>query len=279
MLSVIAGFTQEPPATPPAQADNEELIQIYQADQADRQPKDGRMMDGTLMRERDAQRHARVMEIYRDDALKAGRDYHNAAYVMQHGANTESLHLAHEFSMAAVALGHLSAKWISAASYDRLLKSLGRPQRFGTQYSSQNGGPTKLHETDEGVRDSLRKVLKVPSLETAKAREAEMTKRYSRPVKPTLQLVLFAADRPPPAEFDMLDLKAGDTAPEIRESSDPSYPESLRADKVYGAVAITGVIERDGTLTQPKVARTTHDALGSAAIAAIATWKFKPGTK
>ena len=70
--------------------------------------------------------------------------------------------------------GGESSRWLMAASYDRLLNRLKEPQRFGTQYLSQNGEPVSLGEVRPGVTDSMRAALHVPTLAEAKAREAAM---------------------------------------------------------------------------------------------------------
>jgi hypothetical protein len=63
---------------------------------------------------------------------------------------------------------------LGAAAEDRFLMNIGRPQRFGTQYRSEGEGPMRLYQVDEGVSDEIRKVMAVPSLAEAKAREAEL---------------------------------------------------------------------------------------------------------
>jgi len=54
---------------------------------------------------------------------------------------------------------------------------IGRPQRFGTQFVSQNSGPFQLYTVDTGVTDELRRLMDVPSLAEAKAREAKMSSK------------------------------------------------------------------------------------------------------
>lgn len=47
-----------------------------------------------------------------------------------------------------------------------------------TQYHSANNEPVRLYEVGPGVTDGLRKELKVPPLDEAKKREAEMGKLF-----------------------------------------------------------------------------------------------------
>ena len=37
--------------------------------------------------------------------------------------------------------------------------SIGRPQRFGTQFRSEGAGPLRLYTVGEGVTDELRRVM------------------------------------------------------------------------------------------------------------------------
>ena len=59
---------------------------------------------------------------------------HNAATVLQHGGTPDNYRLAHELSIAAIALGDTSALWLVSRSYDRMLLSMGHRQRLNTQY-------------------------------------------------------------------------------------------------------------------------------------------------
>jgi len=54
--------------------------------------------------------------------------------------------------------------------------NIGRPQRFGTQFRSDNGGPLRLYEVGSGVTDETRRYMGVHSLAEARAHEAELNK-------------------------------------------------------------------------------------------------------
>ncbi|HEX5084389.1 MAG TPA: hypothetical protein VFY40_20285 [Blastocatellia bacterium] len=117
--------------------------------------------------------------------LQTGNDYFRAALILQHSLAPEDYLLAHELCVVALSKGKpnagaLDARGLAAASDDRFLKSIGRPQRFGTPYHVEDeNAPVKhykLYKTDSGVTDELRSIMNVPSLAGAKAREAEMDK-------------------------------------------------------------------------------------------------------
>jgi hypothetical protein len=155
--------------------DNEELARLYGEDQADRMPEGGKPIDWAVVGPRDRQREARVKALYQAGAIRTGKDYHRAAMVLQHATEREDYLLAHEFCVVALAKGEREARWLAAATEDRFLMNIGRPQRFGTQYRSKGpADPVRLYEVGPGVTDGLRKELGVPTLAEVRKREAEM---------------------------------------------------------------------------------------------------------
>jgi hypothetical protein len=123
---------------------------------------------------RDLERRSQVHKLLESDALKTAEDFHDAAFIYQHGRTSDDYLLAHVLATVAVAKGDASSLWISAASVDRYLQSINRPQIFGTQYNSSNNSPTiqEPYET-KLVPDQLRAVLCVPSLEQQQRNIAE----------------------------------------------------------------------------------------------------------
>jgi len=94
--------------------------------------------------------------------------------ILQHSDIADDYLLAHELCVAAISKEDKRGKWLAAASEDRFLMTIARPQRFATQFRCD--GPNcefRLYKMDEGVTDELRRVLDVPSLAEAKAREAK----------------------------------------------------------------------------------------------------------
>lgn len=77
--------------------------------------------------------------------LKTGEDFEEAAFIFQHMDDTDDCLFAHVLAMEAVLKGSDSAKWIEAATLDRYLQSIGRPQVFGTQYPLDPNLPHEPH--------------------------------------------------------------------------------------------------------------------------------------
>jgi hypothetical protein len=162
-----------------AVTDNSELKRLHEEDQADRKPPPGKSIDWDVDRPRDDARLARVKELYASGALHTGPDYFHAALILQHSAASDDYLLAHDLCVVALIKGGAPpAKWLAAASLDRFLRSINRPQHFGTQYSSKPGeNEFHLDPVDNVMNDALRQEFAVPTLEQAKVREAEMNRK------------------------------------------------------------------------------------------------------
>ena len=161
----------------PDDKDNSELARLFQEDQADRTTKDDKPIDWKAVEPRDKAREKRAKELYATSGLHTGADYYHVAMVLQHASAPEDYLLAHELCVVAISKGHEDAKWLAAASEDRFLMNIGRPQRFATQFRSVGNSPMRLYETDQGVTDDLRRALNVPTLAQAKEREAKMNQK------------------------------------------------------------------------------------------------------
>lgn len=157
---------------------NAELTRIYEDDQADRSGGPGAMekADWTAIEARDKARQERVHQILAQGGAKTADDYHHAAMVFQHGDTDEEIAEAHELSLKAVELDpeHPSARWLAAASKDRLLMRQGKPQLYGTQFKKIDGGKWILYEVDPSVTDEERAKWDCPPLSEAQKRVEKM---------------------------------------------------------------------------------------------------------
>ena len=69
------------------------------------------------------------------------------------------------------------------------------------------------------------------------------------------------------------------TQPRILSKVEPQYAEEARKNKIQGSILLTLVIDATGTPTQIAVLRPLGMGLDEQAVAAVAQWKFSPGTK
>src|SRR5207248_3325419 len=140
---------------------NAEVKKIVDADQADRRNWDkltAEEMKATG--ERDSARNLRTREIIKVGELHTASDFANAALVMQHSASFAGFQTAHELAVCSMLLGDRgTGRWLVAATYDRMLGSIGHDQRFGTQYAATAGTNPLVKVDPAGIADGERKAL------------------------------------------------------------------------------------------------------------------------
>jgi hypothetical protein len=96
-------------------------------------PKD---LDTADRQKRDAERRERTRDFLSAGKLTTAQDFHDAAFIFQHGEEPADYPLAHILAVEAIVKGDASSKWIAAATLDRYLQAIGQSQVFGTQYLS-----------------------------------------------------------------------------------------------------------------------------------------------
>jgi hypothetical protein len=157
---------------------NAELTRLYEDDQADRAGGTSTMekADWTTIDARDKARQERVHQILAQGGARTADDYYHAAMVFQHGDADEEIAKAHELSLKAAELDpeHPAARWLAAASKDRLLMRQGKPQLYGTQFKKAADGKWVLHEVDPSVTDEERAKWDCPPLAEARKRAEAM---------------------------------------------------------------------------------------------------------
>lgn len=105
--------------------------------------------------------------------------------------------------------------------------------------------------------------------------EAARAPKTEPPPPPLIQTSTFTPKRGPTAN-----LRPGraQVLPMVREQPGPEYPPLLRAAGIEGKVLIQFVVDADGNVQQPEVLQSDHEGFNAAAQAAVAKWKFRPGT-
>jgi hypothetical protein len=166
------------PAVAPYVPPNPEMAAIYKADQAGRQSMESFQSQSARITEEDAKRRQQVRALLATGALRAGEDFRLAALVFQHGSEPDDYLLAHTFALVALAKGDRSAAWIASASLDRYLRSVGKPQIFGTGFSPDGRSQEPFDRTL--IPDALRRELGVPPV----AEQQEQMQRLLRQMNP-----------------------------------------------------------------------------------------------
>lgn len=168
--SIEAAAAAASPPLAPAPASNAALRALKEQDQAERTS--GRYAaDPVNGYVRDEERRLAVKEMLRIGSVKTAEDFFNAGLIFQHGDTVEDYRSARAFADMALLLdpGSKDARWLSAASWDRLLIKLGKLQWFGTHQG------VVIEETYLSEAD--RAALGTPPLEVLKTARAARSKQ------------------------------------------------------------------------------------------------------
>jgi hypothetical protein len=154
LAAVAAACSSTGPAQAPPLTDSAELLQLYEADQKDREGSITQSIDWTAVSARDAERRNRVREIIKSGGVRTGKDYERAAMVFQHGSTPDDILMAHVLAVTALGKGNTDARWLSAAALDRFLHQVKQPQVFGTQFQRQEGQPWTMEPYNRTLIDA-----------------------------------------------------------------------------------------------------------------------------
>jgi hypothetical protein len=167
ILPVLAAQTRAPQHT----QSNPELKIMFQEDQRIRSGSPLSPEERARIVRTDADRLAAVKQILLANQIQTAEDYLNASVILQHGSKSEDYLLAHTLAVIGSSKGDKVCTWLSAATLDRYLQSIGQPQIYGTQSKfSADAQMTQEPYTTGLVTDTLRKELGVPPLADQKKR-------------------------------------------------------------------------------------------------------------
>lgn len=147
---------------------NDELKQLFEDDQSDRLSNPN--PDPETWKQvvtRDKLHKKRVKQLLKENELTSPEDFYHAAFIFQHGSTPKDYLKANELAKIAMDLGYKPAKWIFAATMDRYLVSIGKPQKYGTQYYSEiwdSDDDWILRDVDPNTTDEERVALGIKPL-------------------------------------------------------------------------------------------------------------------
>ena len=113
---------------------NRELFDLVTADQNDRRSLDYFNQHAEEITEHDTERRKRLRALIEKGALQNRYDYYSAALILQHGLESKDYKEAVQYARIAHEMGHEDAGWLCACTEDRYLMSIGKLQKYGTQY-------------------------------------------------------------------------------------------------------------------------------------------------
>jgi hypothetical protein len=151
----------------PPETDNLRLEELYAGDQKDREAVLSTPAQVETLRTRDMARRKEVFEMMSAGEVNTVNDLYRAAVIMLHGVEPREFLAAHRLSVMASINGHKPARWLSAASLDRFLMSIGLPQTYGTQFEhNQDDGryQLRLPIDDASVLHFEKRFFNVPAV-------------------------------------------------------------------------------------------------------------------
>ncbi|WP_192349651.1 hypothetical protein [Algoriphagus sp. Y33] len=119
---------------------SKDLEYAYMMDQGDR--KNLKFFLGAYrkqMKERDSLRLAQVLNLKRENGIDEGVDKFHAAFILHHNPQRDSILYRQAYSLAKEAASEpgltddFQVQWLSKATYDRWMLSIGKEQKYNTQ--------------------------------------------------------------------------------------------------------------------------------------------------
>jgi hypothetical protein len=175
-VALLCGCAARPAADKPI-VDNRRLVELFDQDQAARDPQQ-KSTDWEKVNAQDAERRTEVLALLNAGAVRTARDYYCAAMVFQHGESADDIRLAFSFAWIAASMRPEAKelRWLAAAAWDRILMREKLPQWYGTQFVRPDpDGAWQLYEVDESaVTDEQRAAMGVPPLAEARKKAKEI---------------------------------------------------------------------------------------------------------
>lgn len=146
-----------------------EAERLFTEDQFDR--KSGlNKTDPTLFAEREQVRYRKALEMFaqhkENPSPFSSEDLYHLSFLFQHGATSEDYERAHILALESERQGSEDAKWLTAATEDRYLLSLGKKQKWGTQFIPMEDGSQHLAPIEDdaisGITNEMRQSKNVP---------------------------------------------------------------------------------------------------------------------
>ncbi|WP_444897161.1 hypothetical protein [Microbulbifer sp. SSSA005] len=159
--------------------ENKLLTDLFTQDQSARIAPH-RDIDWESLNHEDKTRRIKVLKMLENGHIRTSKDYYHAALIFQHGNKSEDIRLAHALATIAATLAEdkNKANWLKAATWDRLMMNLGRPQWYGTQFVKDDSGNWSLYNIDSDiVSDQQRIDWSVRTLEESKAMEKSLNSK------------------------------------------------------------------------------------------------------
>ncbi len=118
----------------PPETDNLRIEELHISDQRDREHVYASAQEVETLRVRDSNRRQEVLDLMSRGEVNTPNDLYRSSVIFHHGTSPDDFLISHRLAVLASIQGHRGSRWLSAATLDRFLMSIGRPQIYGTQF-------------------------------------------------------------------------------------------------------------------------------------------------
>ena len=241
-------------------SNNFRLTDLYAQDQSDRRTAGD--ADWSVVERRDAERRREVAQMLERGMVRTAADHYHAAMIFQHGSDSTAYRLAHDLAREAERLGSEEARWLSAATLDRYLLSIGEPQRYGTQFTVRDDVWYLSPMDTTAVTDDERRRAGTRTLAEIRAYLAQQNGTATASLAPPPER---HAEHAPTVEL------VGGLEGLIEQIE---YPAEARAAGVEGRVRVQLVVLADGTVGEAFVVDGLGHGLDEEAIRVVRQARF-----
>jgi len=230
-LALCAGGARAQKGGKPSQKDvSRELKELYESDQKDQNDESWNEGTGAEFDRRQKERRDRVMEIIEAGMLAELADWDCAAMLLQHGNSADDYLLAHVLSMTCGIEDRPGGRFMCAATLDRFLQTVGRPQIFTTQSSVPDPSVyAPMEPFDDSMNQALRALFALPPLHAAEEAAKKKEKKGKGPSARDLPRLLELSKQGPS--------EAGDAPEWLQRAREIVLGDSLKADKDFDLAA------------------------------------------
>lgn len=204
-----------------------ELRELYESDQKDQNDPAWTEANEAEFGRRQTERRNRVMEIIEGGLLGGDLEgWGHAAMLLQHGDSADDYLLAHVLAVRCGFVDQAGGRFLSAATLDRFLQTIGRPQIFTTQSNAPDPSTYAPAEPfDDSMGQALRALFTLPPLP---GREEQAGKKG----KAKADKGPSAKDLPQLMELSKTETVAGQEVPEwLQRTRELAVGGTLRSEK------------------------------------------------
>jgi TonB family protein len=222
----------------------------------------------------DAAHQVQVRKLLAGQQLRTGRDYYNAALILQHGDSASDYLKANELAKKALELNphDRPAKTLIAQSWDRYLRRLGQPQWYGTQRFARDGREYMQWVDTTKVTEDERRAYFVSTLAEKLAYFNKQANRHET----SLRAYTLTNEQ-------QRSLELRRTGVEMIGSNDElfrqvSYPTEASQHRISGKVLVQATVAPSGAISHTSVVRGLGYGCDEEAVRVVKTARFSNPT-